>query len=236
MAACCRSVMRCSSAPPATVTAHALKVWGCPPEIGILLGVAAAARCSIVAGYIAIRRQGIYFAMITLALSQMVYFFYLQTPFTHGEDGIQGMPRGRLFGFFDLSKPTTLYYVVLAIFLVGFLLIYRMINSPFGEVLKSIRENEPRAISLGYKTDQYKLLAFVLSGTSGRPGRRDEGVRGAERLADRRALDHVGRGRADDAGRRPRHHVRPGGRRLRHHRHAALSGRIRPVGDRDPGR
>ena len=115
--------------------------------------------------YVAIRRQGIYFAMITLALSQLLYFIYLQTPFTHGEDGIQGIPQGYLFGIFNLAKPTVLYYVVLAGFLGGFLLIYRTINSPFGEVLKAIRENEPRAISLGYKTDQYKLLAYILSGT-----------------------------------------------------------------------
>lgn len=147
------------------VTAHALKVWGLSPELGIVLGVLASCALSVVTGLIAIRRQGIYFAMITLALSQLLFFIYLQTPFTHGEDGIQGIPQGRMFGVFDLSKPTTLYYVVLVIFLLGFLVIYRAINSPFGEVLKSIRENEQRAISLGYKTDQYKLLAFILSGT-----------------------------------------------------------------------
>ena len=146
-------------------TAHALKVWGLPPELGIIVGVAAAAALSLITGYISIRRQGIYFSMITLALSQLLYFIYLQTPFTHGEDGIQGIPQGRLFGFLDLSKPDILYYVVLVGFLAGFLLIFRTINSPFGEVLKSIRENEQRAISLGYKTDQYKLLAFILSGT-----------------------------------------------------------------------
>ncbi|EKS42416.1 branched-chain amino acid ABC transporter permease [Afipia clevelandensis] len=147
------------------VSAHALKVWGLSPELGIIAGVAAACALSVVTGLIAIRRQGIYFAMITLALSQLLFFIYLQTPFTHGEDGIQGIPQGMMFGVFDLSKPTTLYYVVMVIFLLGFLLIYRAINSPFGEVLKSIRENEQRAISLGYKTDQYKLLAFILSGT-----------------------------------------------------------------------
>jgi branched-chain amino acid transport system permease protein len=146
-------------------SAHALKVWGLPPELGIVVGVAAAFVLSIVTGYISIRRQGIYFSMITLALSQLLYFIYLQAPFTHGEDGIQGIPQGHLFGIFDLSKPTVLYYVVLAGFLAGFLLIFRIINSPFGEVLKAIRENEPRAISLGYRTDQYKFLAFVLSGT-----------------------------------------------------------------------
>jgi len=146
-------------------TAHALKVWALPPELGIIVGTAAAALLGLVSGYISIKRQGIYFSMITLALSQLLYFLYLQAPFTHGEDGIQGIPQGHLLGIFDLSKPTVLYYVVLAGFLAGFLLIYRTINSPFGEVLKSIRENEQRAISLGYKTDQYKLLAFILSGT-----------------------------------------------------------------------
>jgi branched-chain amino acid transport system permease protein len=146
-------------------SAHALKVWGLPPELGIVVGVVAAAALAVITGFVSIRRQGIYFSMITLALSQLLYFIYLQTPFTHGEDGIQGIPQGRLFGFLDLSRPTTLYYVVLVGFLGAFLLIYRTINSPFGEVLKSIRENEQRAISLGYKTDQYKLLAFVLSGT-----------------------------------------------------------------------
>src|ERR1041385_3385271 len=147
------------------VSAHALKVWGLAPELGILAGTAAAAALGVATGLIAIRRQGIYFAMITLALSQLLYFIYLQTPFTHGEDGIQGIPQGKLFFFIDLSKPTVLYYVVLIGFLAGFLLIFRTINSPFGEVLKSIRENEPRAISLGYKTDQYKMLAYILSGT-----------------------------------------------------------------------
>jgi branched-chain amino acid transport system permease protein len=146
-------------------TAHALKVWGLSPELGILVGTVGAAALAVITGLIAIRRQGIYFAMITLALSQLLYFVYLQTPFTHGEDGIQGIPQGKLFGIFDLANSTTLYYVILAGFLLGFLLIYRTINSPFGEVLKAIRENEPRAISLGYKTDHYKLMAFILSGT-----------------------------------------------------------------------
>lgn len=147
------------------VCAHAVKEWGFRPEFGILAGVLASASLSVVTGLVAIRRQGIYFAMITLALSQLLFFIYLQTPFTHGEDGIQGVPQGKLFGVFNLANSTTLYYVVLTVFLFGFLLIYRAINSPFGEVLKSIRENEQRAISLGYKTDQYKLLAFILSGT-----------------------------------------------------------------------
>jgi branched-chain amino acid transport system permease protein len=146
-------------------TAHALKEWGLSPELGIVVGTAGAAALGVITGYVSIRRQGIYFSMITLALSQLLYFVYLQTPFTHGEDGIQGIPQGYLFGIFNLAKPTVLYYVVLVGFLGGFLLIYRTINSPFGEVLKAIRENEPRAISLGYKTDRYKLLAFVLSAT-----------------------------------------------------------------------
>src|SRR6201996_6281499 len=147
------------------IAAHALEVWGVPPELGIIVGTVAAAVLGVITGYVSIRRQGIYFSMITLALSQLLYFVYLQTPFTRGEDGIQGIPQGHLFWIFNLSNPTVLYYVVLAGFLAGFLLIFRTINSPFGEVLKSIRENEQRAISLGYKTDQYKLVAFILSGT-----------------------------------------------------------------------
>jgi branched-chain amino acid transport system permease protein len=147
------------------VCAHAAKEWGFSPELAILLGTAASGLLGIVTGLIAIRRQGIYFAMITLAIAQMMFFFYLQTPFTHGEDGIQAVPRGRLFGLIDLSQPMAMYYTVLAIFLGGFLLIYRAIHSPFGQVLKAIRENEPRAVSLGYDADRYKLLAFVLSAT-----------------------------------------------------------------------
>jgi branched-chain amino acid transport system permease protein len=136
-----------------------------PTEIAILGGTLAAAVLGLIAGSIAIRRQGIYFAMITLALAQMMYFFAVQAPFTHGEDGIQAVPRGRLFGLINLSDPTNMYLLVLAIFLAGFLAIYRIINSPFGEVLKGIRENEARAISLGYRTERYKLVAFVLSAT-----------------------------------------------------------------------
>jgi branched-chain amino acid transport system permease protein len=147
----------------AYVTAHAATVWGWPPEWAILAGAAVAAALGLVVGALAIRRQGIYFAMITLALAQMIYFFCLQVPFTHGEDGIQAVPRGTFLGLFDLRQTLTLYFVVLAIFVGGFLLIYRTIHSPFGQILKAIRENEPRAISLGYKTDHYKLIAFVLS-------------------------------------------------------------------------
>jgi branched-chain amino acid transport system permease protein len=147
----------------AYVSAHVVKVWGLPPELGILAGTAAGAALGLVFGWLAIRRQGIYFAMVTLALAQMMFFVALEVPFTHGEDGIQAVPRGTLFGVFDLTQPYTMYYTVLAIFLIGFAVIYRTIHSPFGQVLKAIRENEPRAISLGYKVDQYKLLAFTLS-------------------------------------------------------------------------
>ena len=145
------------------ITAHAAKVWGWGPATAILGGAAAAGVLGLAVGVLAIRRQGIYFAMTTLALAQMIYFFCLQAPFTHGEDGIQAVPRGRLFGLLDLNHTLTLYFVVLAVFLAGFLIIYRAIHSPFGQVLKAIRENEPRAISLGYKADQYKLIAFVVS-------------------------------------------------------------------------
>jgi branched-chain amino acid transport system permease protein len=153
------------------VCAHAAKVWGWPPEFAILAGTLAATVLGVIVGLLAIRRQGIYFAMITLALAQMIYFFCLQSPLTGGEDGIQSVPRGKLFGFIDLSNTLTMYFVVLAIFVAGFLLIYRIVHSPFGQVLKAIRENEPRAISLGYDADKYKLIAFVLSaGLSGLAG------------------------------------------------------------------
>src|SRR5499425_690944 len=147
------------------ISAHAAKVWGLSPELAILAGTATAAALGIVTGALAIRRQGIYFAMITLALAQMIFFFCLQAPFTHGEDGIQAVPRGKLFGLLDLNNTLTLYYVVLAIFIAAFLLIFRIIHSPFGNVLKAIRENEARAISLGYDAERYKMLAFVLSAT-----------------------------------------------------------------------
>jgi len=145
--------------------AHSAKAWGFTPELAILFATACAAVLGILAGLLAIRRQGIYFAMITLALAQMVYFFCLQAPFTGGEDGIQAVPRGRLFGIVDLTSVWAMYVLVYAVFISGFLLIYRIVHSPFGQVLKAIRENESRAISLGYDTDRYKLTAFVLSGT-----------------------------------------------------------------------
>ncbi|VVD86493.1 ABC transporter permease [Pandoraea capi] len=147
------------------VTGYAIRNLGFTPEVGILAGVVAGAVLGLVIGLLAIRRQGIYFAMITLALAQMFYFFCLQAPFTGGEDGLQGVPRGALFGLLPLDSDLTLYYVVLAICALGFLLIMRIVHSPFGQVLKAIKENEPRAISLGYDVDRFKLLAFVLSAT-----------------------------------------------------------------------
>ena len=147
------------------ICAFTAKEWGFPTEIAILAGTAASAALGAIVGMLAIRRQGIYFAMITLAIAQMMYFLYLQTPFTHGEDGIQSVPRGKILGIIDLSQPLAMYYTVLVVFIAAFLLIYRIVHSPFGQVLKAIRENEPRAISLGYDADRYKLLAFVLSAT-----------------------------------------------------------------------
>jgi branched-chain amino acid transport system permease protein len=147
------------------VCAHAAKVWGLTPELAILSGAAAAAALGLVTGLLAIRRQGIYFAMITLALAQMIFFFCLQAPFTGGEDGIQAVPRGKLFGLLDLSNVWNMYGTVFVVFVAGFLLLYRAVHSPFGQVLKAIRENEARATSLGYDTNRYKLMAFVLSAT-----------------------------------------------------------------------
>jgi branched-chain amino acid transport system permease protein len=147
----------------AYVTAHAAKEWGLTPELAILAGVALSAAMGAVVGWLAIRRQGIYFAMITLALAQLMFFLAVQAPFTHGEDGIQGVPRGFLFGVLDLSNMMTMYYFVLAVFVCALLFLYRVVHSPFGQVLKAIRDNEPRAISLGYQVERYKLLAFVLS-------------------------------------------------------------------------
>jgi branched-chain amino acid transport system permease protein len=155
----------------AYASAHAAKVWALPPELAVLFGTAVAAAGGLVVGWLAIRRQGIYFAMITLGLAQMIYFFCLQAQFTGGENGIQGVPRGTLLGFIDLNNNTAMYGFVLAVFLIGFAILYRVIHSPFGAVLTAIRENEPRATSLGYNTDHYKLIAFVLSaalaGTAG---------------------------------------------------------------------
>jgi branched-chain amino acid transport system permease protein len=145
------------------ITGYTAKVWGLPPELSIVLGGLVGAALGLVIGWIAIRRQGIYFAMITLAFAQMVYFFCVQAPFTGGEDGIQSIPRGFFLGIVDLSRDMNMYWLTAGVFLAGFLLIHRIVHSPFGMVLKSIRENEPRATSLGYRTDDYKLMAFVLS-------------------------------------------------------------------------
>ena len=145
------------------VTAYTVKMWGLPPELGILMGMLTGAGLGLIVGWLAIRRSGIYFAMITLALSQVVYFYALQAPWTGGEDGIQSVPRGMLFGLIDLRNPLAMYALVATIFVLGFLLVHRVIHSPFGQVLQAIRENEPRTISLGYETARYKLLAFVIS-------------------------------------------------------------------------
>lgn len=147
------------------VAAHAAKVWGLTPELSVLCGTAAAAFLGLVIGALSIRRQGIYFAMVTLAFAQMVYFFALQVPFTGGEDGIQSVPRGALFGLISLENNIALYFFVLAVTFGGILFLYRIVHSPFGQVLKAIRENEPRAISLGYNVNRYKLMVFVLSAT-----------------------------------------------------------------------
>jgi branched-chain amino acid transport system permease protein len=167
------------------IAGYALKTLGMPTEIGLLLGTGFAALVGLVMGGLAIRRQGIYFTMITLALAQMVFFVFLQAPFTGGEDGLQGVPRGRLLGTLDLSNDITMYYVVLAIVIAAFALIVRTIHSPFGQVLKAVKENEPRAISLGYDVDRYKLLAFVLSAAlSGLAGATKTLVLGFETLTD----------------------------------------------------
>src|ERR1700712_3749899 len=167
------------------IAGYAIKSLGLPTELGLILGTAFAALVGLVMGGLAIRRQGIYFTMITLALAQMLYFVFLQAPFTGGEDGLQGVPRGRLLGMLDLGNDLTMYYVVLAIVIAAFALIVRTIHSPFGQVLKAVKENEPRAISLGYDVDRYKLLAFVLSAAlSGLAGATKTVVLGFETLTD----------------------------------------------------
>jgi branched-chain amino acid transport system permease protein len=167
------------------LTGYALKSLGLPTELGLILGTGFAALIGLLMGSLAIRRQGIYFTMITLALAQMLFFVFLQAPFTGGEDGLQGVPRGRLLGMLDLGSDITMYYVVLAIAIAGFALIVRTVHSPFGQVLKAIKENEPRAISLGYDVDRYKLLAFVLSAAlSGLAGSTKTVVLGFETLTD----------------------------------------------------
>jgi branched-chain amino acid transport system permease protein len=167
------------------VTGYLLASRGWPAELGILAGVAASSLLGLVIGALAIRRQGIYFSMITLALAQMVYFAALRSPVTGGEDGLQGVPRGRLFGVLDLANDLSLYYVVLAIVVAGFALIYRIVHSPYGQILQAIKENEPRAISLGYDADRYKLLAFVLSAAlTGLAGATKTLVLGFETLTD----------------------------------------------------
>jgi len=147
----------------AYVTGHALKEWGLPFEFAAILGTAAATFLGFVFGYVSIRRQGLYFAMITLALAQMIYFLAFQLPFTHAEDGLTAIPRGKVLGLFDLNNLYVLYYTAAAVFLIGYVLIMRITHSTFGQILKAIRENQPRMISLGYRVNNYKLVAFVLS-------------------------------------------------------------------------
>ena len=167
------------------VAGYALTTWGWPPALALVVGTLAGAAIGLLMGLLAIRRQGIYFSMITLALAQMVYFVALRAPATHGEDGMQGVPRGKLFGMLDLSNDLTMYFVVLAIVAAGFALIVRTVHSPFGQVLSAIKENEPRAISLGYDVDRYKLLAFVLSAAlAGLAGATKTLVLGFETLTD----------------------------------------------------
>jgi len=164
---------------------YAIQSLGVTPELGVLAGTAVATLIGFVVGAFAIRRQGIYFSMVTLALAQMVYFVFLQAPFTHGEDGLQAVPRGKLFGVFSLDSDLSLYYVVLVVMVLAFLLIVRIVHSPFGQVLVAVKENEPRAISLGYDTDRFKLLAFVLSaGLAGLAGALKVLVLGFETLGD----------------------------------------------------
>jgi branched-chain amino acid transport system permease protein len=209
------------------VTAWTMKTWHVDASIAIIFGGLTGTALGLVLGYLAIRRSGIYFAMITLALAQMVYFFCLEAPFTGGEDGIQQVPRGYLFGFINLNNDMTMYWVTAAVFLMGFLLVHRIIHSPFGQVLKGIRENEPRATSLGYRTDDYKLIAFVLSCTIA-------GVAGGTK-AHRRALLDVGRGRADHAARRAGHRVWPGDGRAGGDLDGELPGAVWRLGDGNPG-
>jgi branched-chain amino acid transport system permease protein len=167
------------------ITGYSIQTIGLTPELGVIAGALAATLLGFVVGLFAIRRQGIYFAMVTLALAQMVYFVFLQAPFTHGEDGLQGVPRGKLFGVLSLSSDLTLYFVVLVVMVLAFLLIVRIVHSPFGQVLTAIKENEPRAISLGYDTNRFKLLAFVLSaGLAGLAGSLKVLVLGFETLGD----------------------------------------------------
>lgn len=167
------------------LTGYTIESMGLTPELGVLAGTAAATLLGLVVGFFAIRRQGIYFAMVTLALAQLVYFVYLQAPFTGGEDGLQGVPRGKLFGLLSLSSDLALYYVLLVAVVLAFMLIVRIVHSPFGQVLTAIRENEPRAVSLGYDTDRFKLLGFVLSaGIAGLAGSLKVLVLGFETLGD----------------------------------------------------
>ena len=215
--------------------AHAAKVWGLEPISAIAVGVVASAILGFVTGALAIRSAGIYFAMITIAFSQMVFFFCVEAPFTHGEDGIQAVPQGRALGFIDLSNPWILYCFVAVIFLFGFLVVQRAVNSPFGEILKAIRENEPRAVSLGYRALQYKLAAFVLSAVIA-------GLAGATKalVVQNASLTDVSFSTSGEVvlmtlGRGHGHFLWSGRRRAHRRRDAELPRPVRRVGDRDPG-
>ena len=214
----------------AYVSAFTAKEWGFTPELAVLAGGLTGELLGVVFGWVAIRRQGIYFAMITLALAQMNYFFCLQAPFTHGEDGIQQVPRGKLFGLISLQPDMSMYIFIAVLFLFFFLLIHRIVHSPFGQVLKAIRENEPRATSLGYRTDDYKLIAFIIScfiaGIAG--GAKAVGVWDCD--ADGCELRDLWRDRVDDAGGWHGDDLRPGGWRAGAEGGRELPGRHRQLG------
>ena len=216
-------------------TGYVIQTLGFTPEVGVIAGTAVATALGLVVGLFAIRRQGIYFAMVTLALAQMVYFIFLQAPFTHGEDGLQGVPRGKLFGIVDLGSDLTLYYVVLVVMVLAFALIVRIVHSPFGQVLVAIKENEPRAISLGYDGALQAAGVRAVGGARGAGGS-DEDGRARLRDARRRLLDDVGPRRADDARRRHGHDVRAGAGRGDHRRAGKPARRYRHGYRADHGR
>ncbi len=220
----------------AYLAAWAMKTWHLDAIVCIGIGGATGAILGLFLGYLAIRRSGIYFAMITLALAQMVYFFCIEAPFTGGEDGIQQVPRGYAFGFIPLNNDMNMYWLTAGIFLAGFLLVHRIIHSPFGQVLKAIRENEPRATSLGYRTNDYKLIAFVLSTALSGDCRSDHRDRVRDRHTGWRALLALRGGGADHAAGRIGHGVRAGGRSRPDHRHGELPGAVRRLGHGDPRR
>ncbi len=219
------------------VAGYLVQSMGLTPELGIIAAALVAGALGAVFGWLVIRRQAIYFAMITLALAQIVYFFAVEdTGFTGGENGIQGIPRGALFGVLPLRSDAAMYVLVAVIFLGCFLFVHRIMHSPFGQVVKAIRENEPRAISLGYKAEQYKWITFILAAAARRHRRRHQGNGDGHRDAVRCRLRRLGAGGADGAAGRHRHDFRAADRRAHRRRHAVLSGAVRGLGDRHPGR